>query len=297
MKFNKILGVAVATLGVAGSIGLASALYVKGADDVSMKIGATYEETVGAITYKMANVVSGQVEPEYVSTDGSKNDGEGLGGDYTQVHYKFELSAAYSSDVPKQSYTVGNFSISISNIDSSLINNAKIWVSVKGYTADTIGDQYYSKAFMTSDADVTSATYENDANIAVATDGGQYIDVYFKVTDMSKLDLLALDEANPFDIDVVWTAADEDFSYAYVVGGGTMWSEDDAYRMVPNINKASSEGYEWMFSNLAGTMGTAKAKKGDTWSSGDNAELDASKTYTVYWNGSGSSAAYFAANE
>lgn len=296
-KLNKILGIAVATLGVAGSIGLASALYVTGASDVSMNIGATYEETVGSITYKMNNTSSsGMVAPEYVSTDGTKNDGTGLGGEYSQIHFKFELSAEYASNVPAQSFTVGNFKLEISGVDETLINNSKIWMQVKGYQADSVGEDLFAHAFMTADDSITAATYSKSADIAVASSGGQYVDVYFKVTDMSALDLLALDEASSMSVTATWTAASDDYSYAYVVGGGTMWAEDDAYRMVPNINKAKSEGYEWMFSNLSGAMGTAKAKKGDTWSSGDNATLDGAKTYTVYWNGSGSSNAYFAEN-
>lgn len=294
MKLNKILGVLVATTGVIASIGVASALYVTGATDTSFNIGATYHEEEGAITYKINGKTSGSITPEYCKADGT-NHGTGLGGEYTQIHYSIPLSATFGEGIPAQNFVVGNFSVSITNINAGLVNNSKIWMNPTGYVADSVGQEMYGNKFMTSDTSVTESTWSINKDIVVSASGAQSIDLWFKVTDMTALNILNLDEAAPFDISISW-GSPANYEYAYIVGGGTMWNEDDAYRMVPNINKASSEGFEWMFSNLPGSMGTAKAKKGDTWSSGDNAELDSTKTYTVYWNGSSSSQAYFVAN-
>lgn len=297
MKKNKIIGLSVAILGTAVSVGTAAALYVKKADDAHFGIGARWSGLEGTVTYKINDATSGTATPSYMKADGT-NGGEGLGGDYTQVHYSFPLGASFSSDVPAQNVVVGNFKVDLTNIHSALQNKAKIWVGVDGYTANTYGAATYASAFMNADAVLTEASYSVNHDIAVSASKAQSVEVYVKL-DEAITDLLGanpLAEAKPFDISVSW-GAPTNFEFAHVVGNATMWQEDDVYAMVPNINKASSEGFEWMFNNLPGSMGNAKAKKGETWSKDPDAELDASKTYDVYWSGSAEASANFVAQE
>ena len=292
MKMNKIVGILVAAAGVIASVSVASALYIKNASDVHFGIGAKWSGLGGTITYKINDATSGSVEPSYLKTDGSANDGEGFGGEYTQAHYEFSLGASFSSDVPVQSYVVGNFSVSLTNINFVLQNNAKIWVGVDGYTDDTYGKIHYGSAFMDGDADLTGATYSVDSDIVVASSNVQTVNVYVKLNEgVSDEALLALDEGKAFDISVSW-GAPTNFEFAHVVGEGTMWQEDDVYAMVPNINK-EGDVFEWMYTNLPGSMGNAKCKKGDTWSVDPEAVLEKDAKYDVYWSGSSSETANF----
>lgn len=297
MKKNKIIGLSVAILGTAVSVGTAAALYVKKADDAHFGIGAKWSGLDGTVTYKINNATTGIAAPSYLKTNGT-NGGEGLGGDYTQVHYSFPLGASFSADVPAQNFVVGNFAVNLSNIHEALQNKAKIWVAVKGYTEDSWGAANYASAFMTEDTAITAATYSVNHDLAVSANNVQSVEVYVKLNSAID-DLLGaspLAEAKPFDISVSW-GAPTNFEFAHVVGNGTMWQEDDVYAMVPNINKANSEGFEWIFNNLSGSMGNAKAKKGETWSADPDTELDAAKTYDVYWSGSATASAYFVAQE
>ena len=293
MKMNKIIGLSVAILGTAVSVGTAAALYVKKANDAGFGIGARWSGLDGTVTYKINDATSGTVQPEYRKAEGT-DVGEGLGGDFTQVHYSFPLGASFSADVPAQNFVVGNFKVDLSNIHTALQNKAKIWVCVNGYTENSWGAANYATCFMNADVALTAATYSVNHDIAVSASKAQTVDVYVKL-DEPITDLLGatpLAEAKPFDISVSW-GAPTNFEFAHVVGNGTMWQEDDVYAMVPNINKANSEGFEWIFNNLPGSMGNAKAKKGDDWSADPDAVLDAAKSYDVYWSGSTSAAASF----
>lgn len=284
MKKNKIIGLSVAILGTAVSVGTAAALYIKKADDAHFGIGAKWSGLEGTVTYKINNATSGTVQPEYRKAEGT-DVGEGLGGEFTQVHYSFPVGASFSADVPAQNFVVGNFKVDLSNIHEALQNKSKIWVCVNGYTENSWGAANYAHAFMTEDAALTAATYSINHDIAVSASNVQSVEVYVKL-DSAIDDLLGatpLAEAKPFDISVSWGAPSDDFKFAYVVGNGTMWQEDDVYAMVPNINRERSKDFEWCFNNLPGKMEKAKCKLGDTWSPGSDADLDASKTYDVYW--------------
>lgn len=295
MKKNKIIGLSVAILGTAVSVGTAAALYVKKADDAHFGIGAKWSGLDGTVTYKINDATSGTATASYLKANGT-NGGEGLGGEYTQVHYSFPLGASFSADVPAQNFVVGNFKVELSNINAALQGNSVIWVCVNGYTENSWGAVNYGTCFMDSDTALTEATYSVNHDIAVSASKAQTVDVYIKLNSAID-DLLGaspLAETKPFDISVSW-GAPTNFEFAHVVGNGTMWEADDVYAMVPNINKANSEGFEWVFNNLPGTMGHAKAKKGDTWSADPDAELDATKTYDVYWSGDGAVKANFVA--
>ena len=291
MKKNKIIGLLVAAAGSVASISAAAALYVKGATDAHFGIGAEWHGLDGTITYKVNDSTSGVAPASYLKADGT-NGGTGFSCEYTQAHFSFALGASYSSDVPAQNFVVGNFAVNLTNISTVLQNNAKIWVGVNGYTEKTIGASTYANAFMTEDANLTAATYSVDHDLAVSSSGAQSVEVYVKLNSaIAEADMMSLAEGKAFDISVSW-GAPTNFEFAHVVGNKTQWQEDDVFAMVPNINASA---WEWTYNNLPGDMGFAKCKKGETWSSGDNVELDPAKTYDVYWSGDGTADANFVA--
>ena len=66
--------------------------------------------------------------------------------------------------------------------------------------------------------------------------------------------------------------------------------------MLPNINKASAEGWEWIYNNLPGTIGETKCfiheNDTDKWPH-ENYQCDSEKTYNVTWSGVADAAANY----
>lgn len=306
MKKNKIIGFAVASFGAVASISLAAALYTRAATDATMGISqGTYEAQDGTITYKINGNTSGSIAPHYLDTSGN-NGGTGLGKVgttvYNQIEYLFPLSATFASPLIAQDFIVGNLSVTVNNIPAEWQSKLAIWVEIDGYGDNTEGKHQYEHKFMDSDYAITSsaASYSANNDVAVASNGGQTLRVLLKfdATTVEGLDLYTRDEASlGYTLSVHWGEASSAFKYAYVVGNKTLWAKDTPYRMAPNINKAHSEGFEWVYNRLPGDFVEAKCvletAGDDVWSDGNNAPLDSANDYNVYWNGSGSSSASF----
>jgi len=290
MKKVKIIGLLVAFGGVVGSFAAASALYLSGAEEVGFGIGATYTAANGTIDYSINGESSGTIAAQYWNESGSKKDGAGIGGEYTQVVFEFPVGASFT--VNPQPYVVGNFTVNLSNINSALFNKAKVWVQVGGWTGEYEG-KYGSTSgnsnFMNEDAIITSATFSVNKDIGVSATEEQSVMVYFKLDDAvtNAATMLSLAETGLFDIDVVWEA-EHNYDHAYVVGNKNGWEEDDIYAMQPNLK---AESFSWYFAGLTGfTLG--KAKIGTDYSTGDDAVLEPEKTYNVSWVGAGNAAGF-----
>ena len=299
MKKNKFIGIAVASLGAVVSISAAAALYVRAASNTGFGIGAgSYVGSDGIVTYKINNQIEGNVAPQYWNDTGSDKEGTGLGNSYNQVVYEMTLSATYAQDINAQSVTMGNLSVSVTNIPETYRGHLAIWVDIDGYTADTIGSSFYNHVFMTSDFAITSAeghtSYSDSKDIAVKSSGVQKLRVMLKYDSsiISAEGLYAKDESSlGYSLNVTWGAPSNGYQSAYVVGDGNQWTQDDEYRMVPDIDNAT---WRWRYDNLPGeSLGQAKCAKGSTWSDGNNTPLTTGKHYTVLWNGEGSGAASF----
>lgn len=294
MKSIKILGIAVATLGVAASIGGAVALYTKAATNTGFGIGAgTHTGSTSTVTYKINNAVSPTVTPVY--WNGTDGEGKGLNSTYKEVKYSFDLGATYANDLAQQPYVLGNLAISLTNVPEAQRGHLSVWASIEGYQSGKQGDTLFSHVFMNSDFAITGEeghqSYTDNKDVCVEVDGTQKLVIYLKYdATFAGSDLLTADEAGlGYSLSVTWGAVSEGYQKAYVVGSGTSWAEDDEFLMYPNIK---GDSYQWMYTGLPG-WAQAKCKKGTTYSGGDNAELDDKKTYTVYWNGSGESQAEF----
>ena len=307
MKKNKIIGIAVASLGILFSIGGAFALYTKAATPVSFHITpGTYAGSTSTVDY-LINGTGGTgsaVAPVYADTgegNAQKFDGTGLNEEYSQIKYEFTLGADYANDVADQDYVVGNIKLEVKNIPSAFQGNLTIWAGIEGYTEGTLGEHYYASP-LDGDVAITNEVteYSKNANIAVSSAGTQKLVVWLKYTfGEGHLDTMTLDEVGlGYTLSVTWDKPDEHFGKAFVTGNKVMWADDDEYVMLPNINKPHSEGWEWIYNNLAGDMGEAKchdpAKATNSgYSAGNNAVLTAGHSYNVYWNGEPTSAATF----
>ena len=299
MKKNKLIGLVVATAGVVASFAAAAALYTKNADAIEFGIGAKYEGKEGYITYKVNNSVSGTVAPKYCTNytvqSGltNKEDGTGLGGDYTQIKYEFQLGATFTPEsLHAQDYVVGDFSINLTNIHESFRGHAHIWVSTQGFASGSLGEHYYS-SWMEQDAALDAATYSIHKELTVSSTYEQSVVLYIKL-DSAVIDdaLMELNGAKFCDISATWDKS-ASFEYAYVVGSMTSWEKDEAYAMTPNIahTMENENDWEWAYTNLkeaqiAGENAKAKCQKGEgdgSYSAGDDFSLDPSTTYTVTW--------------
>ena len=299
MKKNKIIGLLVACGGMVASFAAASALYVKNANQTGFGIGATYHAADGSITYRIDGKSSGSIEASYLDASGN-NGGHGFGGEnlkYTQAKFEFPLSAEYSLN--PQPYVVGNFSIHLENIASSLQNKSKIWVQVTGWgdltdNENPYKDKWGSSAancnFFTEDQAITGSEFTANKDITVSSVGGQSVTVYVKLDSaVAEADILALADTVPFTISATWGAASEGYKFAYVVGNKNGWEQDDAYAMTPNLKTA---GFEWYFAGLTG-FENGKCNKTvieneqpvTFWSADPDATLDSSKVYDVSWDG------------
>jgi len=297
MKKIKIIGIAVATLGIAASVGGAIALYTKSAEPVGFGIGAgSYSGKTGAVTYKVDGKTSGTVDPIYYKD--AADPGTGLGDSYNQVKYVFPLSATFASDLVEQTYVMGNIGLSITNIPAKYQGKLAIWASIEGYTADKYGANTFAHALMNEDYAITneSASYSGNANISVNASGGQSLVVYMKYT-LTGFDLLSLDEESlGYSLSVTWGAPTNTSEIAYVVGTGNGWAVNEDFAMAINIEAASKEWmYEGLVADASWTKGKCRLNDGDTntWSADPDATLEEGKTYDVYWGGTGSDAANF----
>lgn len=298
MKINKkLIAIGVASLGTLFSIGGAFALYTQAADNASFGISAgAYAGSGGTLTYKINNTTGNSViAPEYLTTGGD-NGGTGLSTTYTQVQYSMALGANFASGANAQDFVVGNLGVSITNIPEAYRGKLSIWVVIDGYEAASLGEATYKNVFMNSDYAITNEnqSFTGNHDVAVSSSGTQVLHIYLKY-NLESFDTLTQNEASlGYSLSVTWAAPSNEFEKAYVVGNGNQWTEDDGFSMAPNINKPNAEGFEWVYNNLPGSLGEGKCKKGETWSSGDNAPLNAEKSYNVYWSGSDSAAANFA---
>lgn len=301
MKINKkLLGIGVASIGALISIGGAFALYQQDANEVQIGISAgTYAGLTGSVTYKLNGAAgNSNVDPQYLTALGA-NGGTGLSTTYTQVHYSIPLGAEYTNG-NSQNFVVGKVGVSLTNVPEAYRGKLSVWVQVNGYVENSLGASTYGGNYImggNDDYDITAEhqTYSVEKDIAVAANGDQHLDIYLKY-DLEGVDMLEKDQASlGYTLSVSWGEASNEFVPAYVKGNGNEWSEDDGYAMLPNINKAAAEGWEWIYNNLPGTFGRTKCFINDgsaKWSHEDF-EPNAEKSYNVTWSGVDDAAAYY----
>lgn len=290
MKKNKIIGIAVASAGILLSVGGAAALYTRAANPTGFGIGAgQFHGATGTVTYMINNKTEGSVAPQYWSTSGDDHTGTGLRSSFTQVVYEMTLSADYAAEgTHAQTVTMGNLGVSLTEISTAYRGHLSLWVDIDGYAADSIGKTRFEHVFMDSDFAITAeeghTEYVQNRDIAVKSAGVQKLRIFLKFDSTIANDnqLLTKDEAAlEYTLSVSWGKVSQAYESAYVVGDGNQWTEDDEFVMVPDIDNAT---WRWRFDNCPGTLLKAKCKKGDNWSTGDDATLEANKSYNVLWD-------------
>ena len=298
MKKNKIIGIAVATLGVVFSFSAAAALYQKAAEDVDFGISAgTYAGSTSTAHYTINGSTgnASAVNPVYCDESGDPVANViGYNDVATQAKYEFALGAEFANDVAEQEYVMGKISVSISNLPAAYNGKVQIYASVNGYTAGTVGGNTFGAALIndvTLDGEHESA--QGTSVISVKADGSQHkLVVWVKLINMAGYDYLGQNEDSlGYTLSVTWTDLDSDYdACAYIIGSGNQWTVDDEYRMAvdPTLNK-----WTYRYDGLQGSATWTECKavktttKGGTiskYSGGDNFALANGTTYTLLWN-------------
>ena len=301
MKISKkVIGISVASLGMLFSIGGAVTLYTTAAEDVQFGISAgAYAGLGGSVTYKINDAAgNSNIAPEYLTTLGAEG-GTGLSATYTQVKYTMALSATYAAGANAQNYVVGNLGISLTNIPEAYRGKLSVWAIIDNYVDDSEGEYQYQNICMNEDFAITAEeghqSFVAAHDVAVSSSGTQVLHIYLKY-NMAGVDLLEKNEAGlGYTLAVTWAAPSNAFVPAYVKGDGNQWTADDGYAMLPNINKAHAEGWEWIYNNLPGTIGETKCYQTgepERWSEANYA-CNPAKSYNVTWSGvNGAAASY-----
>lgn len=286
MKVNKkLIGITIASLGMVFSVGGAIALYQTAAEDASFGISAgTYAGSTSTVTYKInGNAGASAANPHYCDGEGN-NGGTAISPAYPQVKYEFTLGADFANDLPAQTYVMGQISVSLTNLDSSLYGKVTVWAGMQGYTEGKIGATSFTGAII-NDVVIANAETEceGSTDISVAAAGVQKLVVWVK---FANIDNYALDEKTDlYDLDVTWGAVSQGFKPAYVVGNGNQWTQVDEFAMAVNVEATT---YEWMYEGLPGTFEQAKVVCDGVWCHGEgNHALDPEEIYDVYWTAGG----------
>ena len=299
MKISKkLIGIGVASLGMVFSIGGAIALYQQAAQQAQFGISAgAYAGSGGTVTYKINNTTGESIvaAPSYLTNEG-QNGGTGLSATYTQVEYSLALGASFNAGANAQDYVVGNLSVSLTNVPEAYEGKLAVVAVIDGYEENSLGAHYYRRALMPDENDyqITDQvkTFVRNANVAVSANGTQVLHIYLKY-NLAGIDTLTQNQASlGYTLNVAWTEPNNEFGKAYVVGNGNQWTEDDGFSMAPNINKAYSQGWEWIYNNLPGSMDETKCKIGENWSA-ENYKLTDGHNYNVYWSGNNGAAATY----
>lgn len=314
MKKNKIIGLGVAIMGVAVSVGSAFALYQKGfGTENGIGFGGFhYQPSSGAYTFMSTLGTANPYEVE--------SGNPALNPTNKTVKYAFKIAASYgteSAGLIKQDAILGKLSIEKTG---TLANYITMSAYVDGY-AQKQGEQgmvdtYWSSSNSlgvrtlggegnTISAHIPSPT-SSTASITDAISQGKFLTVHVTLTlnDLSDEQFMALDEAQ-YSLAVRYDDIDATYGRPYIVGDGTNWTVEDEYAMVPNL---AADAYEFCFKGLNSdskhTFSQLKVLKNkvakdtsDIWNpekwlaigskadSSQNVEIDATKQYFVTFKG------------
>ena len=310
MKKNKIIGIAIAALGVVVSFSAAAALYQKAADDVDFGISAgTYAGSTSTAHYTINGSIgaAAAVAPTYCDALGDAVVGAtGFKEGALQAKYEFALGAQFANDVAAQTYVMGKLSVSLSGVTAAYQGKVQVYASVTGYGEGTVGANSFGGAIVNDvTIDAEHLTAEGSSVVSVKADGSAHkLVVWVKLINMEDFNYLAQNEAGlGYSLNVTWADLDADYdACAYIVGSGNQWTVDDEYRMAVDPTQAS---WIYRYDGLQGsaTWTECKAVKTDAkggnivkWSSGEsNFALANGTTYTLLWDEPNSGQVYLPA--
>ena len=289
MKKNKIIGIAVATLGVIISTGVSLALYVSkdAAKEIGIGVFTPHVSQNGDINYVIDTVTAGAQNAAFSP-------------DHLQNTHSFRLGASKGADsqLPLQNYTVGDLTITISSANTTLISKLTAAGTIavpsgKWQDVNSNGkvNLTVDKAQDNSSITLTYANFTAQSVKDLAGGTNSIVDLELTLANnLTEQEVLALAEAN-YSISASWVEP-SNFVYAYITGTQYGWAtEETDSRMVPN---ALATSFEWMYTGYRDTTpgdsrGAKPIMKDDNntwrWSTSADTAIALDKQYDFYWSG------------
>ena len=301
MNKKSLIVSGVAAIGVIAAIGTSFAMYKILPADQNVNIGV---RTDADIQYKVSTVTK---------------DDTALSPEDRVDTFNFNIQGRkVANSLYNQNYVVANLTIDVTPTGDN--NEAK--TAFLNYVSGSAVVSYKAETYFANSADLNTFTLEKDdelnpTKLTVTKPVVMYIGddtdfdgvspvspEYAGGADYNPVALtlnLADDEAVNgknfitsglaelgYQVDISLTE-DTDYSYAYVVGDMNGWADEEAYRMIPNIEAGSA--WEWMWLGTINEGMQLKAHQGDSWSEGvsggtpsGNATAPANMT-GIYWSG------------
>lgn len=301
MNKKSLIVSGVAAIGVIAAIGTSFAMYKILPADQNVNIGV---RTDADIQYKVSTVTK---------------DDTALSPEDRVDTFNFNIQGRkVANSLYNQNYVVANLTIDVTPTGDN--NEAK--TAFLNYVSGSAVVSYKAETYFANSADLNTFTLEKDdelnpTKLTVTKPVVMYIgddtdfdgvspvsEEYAGGADYNPVALtlnLADDDAVKgknfitsglaelgYQVDISLTE-DTDYSYAYVVGDMNGWADEEAYRMIPNIEAENS--WEWMWLGTISEGTQLKAHQGDSWSEGvsggapsGNATAPANMT-GIYWSG------------
>lgn len=282
MKKSKFIVGSLLGLVALGVIGTTIALYSRVDADKGITISGEIKTDGG---FTLDKVTEGNVSPDDFIFDPVNK----------VFTVRYNLGAEINeSSLYKQPISIATAKIKVETTDLSfdkVFEYAKVSAFVDGYEDDSVFTtntelntfvfkQDSSNTFVSSSLDIV---FSNDST----SYGTQYIELKIDCSNVSDDNLIqyVLDTGFKYTISL---ESPSNFDFAYVVGDfdDCNWSEQDAYRMVPNLK---SQNYEWMYFNLLLETGNQlKCVKDGIYSNhngGNYVYEDENSLVNVFWDG------------
>lgn len=269
-KTFAILGATALSLGI---LSTSIAMYVKTPTSKTVNIGGTY-------------VTNGY----YTLTDASSS---GLLSPNTPVTITTTLGLSANNGYYTQKSVLGKIGIEFDFGTEEFADLVTVEAKINGYVTGNYfaNNNTFTFAEDTEDASVISSEYTT----AFAVDGTNTLEITISVTEGMEEDFLTYAAEKSYSYTISLTEPGDEYEVAYVVGSIIGWSAPSAYEMVPDLTTTDGS-YTWVYEGYVVTDDEElKAVKGETWSGGDNYEVNLtyleSEGYTaengvkISWNG------------
>ena len=278
---KKLLGLLVASVGSVAAVCTSLALYISAPDVAGFTVGISTDTDVAYTITKQevetnnTTIIPGKgLSVEYKL-------GANLGDNYTQPYVTGKLTVTVSGNKDALKYLQGGMKLTYEQTPGD--ENAST------YYFNQEGQTTFNTLTL---APVTEGDYSSLTGVLNATvDGtsGTKAVLSLGLTEEGKTNFLSVAESE-LKINISFEKVGDDYQSAYLVGDMNGWTEEDAYRMVPNIY--SSTGFEWMWvgnSTLLPEGTEFLGKIGDTYSHPNNNQIAPANVGIIYWGGGNAS--------
>ena len=324
-KLHKLILSFLLAIPVIASFRISYALYSNqnDLDPITISIG-TFQTFTNSDNYINYLIDTSSIKKQKYSGSSwvSWDDGEKISSTINKIKYIVPLSFEYKSDGSysgsKQPYALGRLQVKLSLINENLPAGTTASAKLTGYSGSNYFSAYKVSNFL-STTSFASGSQSTTGSIDMAVDDKSTIKCEIELDFSKSVTYSASYQASSlYNINVIWgkiysddsnTTIYSDFDpilepTAYIRGDANNWSDNENYRLVPNIyttnNSAGTDKVEWMYLKLTGftemKVYDESATESDKWigcrgtsatdasgSDGSNAILTSTSYYDIYY--------------